>query len=215
MTTALKSTPSTGSESGSPIKPIYSKRAKERFAIDESDSETDDQKLKVEEPDRKSVSPVTALQPPAQRSDSAVQVSPVQASAPTRFGESTVQNQTPATLSSSPLPHETLPPESEGTVSTSKPSPSTATHTPSTSRSTPTWSDASLRSYMENSQDIKDLLIIVHDKSNVTPVGPDHPFMHNLFLGERTKLAEMQSQLDTMLMSWISKKNSNLMSTNT
>ncbi|KIW64212.1 hypothetical protein, variant [Phialophora macrospora] len=215
ITTALKSTPSTGSDTGSPNKPMYSKRAKERFAIDESDSETDDKKLKVEEHGRVSVSDITELSGPAQRSDSALQVSPLQPSGPGRFGENTMHSQAPAALSSSPLPHETHPPESEGTVSTSKPSPSTATHTPSTSRSTPTWSDASLRSYMENSQDIKDLLIIVHDKSNVTPVGPDHPLMHNLFLDERTKLAEMQSQLDTMLMSWISKKNSNLMHTTT
>ena len=212
ITTALKSTTSASADGGSPIKPIHSKRAKERFAIDESDSDADDGKLKVEAQDRKSVSPVTDLQIPTQRSDSAVQVSPLQATAPSRFGENTTQSQNPAALSSSPLPHETHPPESEGTVSTSKPSPSTATHTPSTSRSTPTWSDASLRSYMENSQDIKDLLIIVHDKSNVTPVGPDHPLMTNLFIDERTKLTQMQSQLDTMLMSWISKKNSNLMS---
>ena len=213
ITTALKSTPVTGSDSGSPVKPIYSKRAKERFAIDESDSQIDDKKLKVEAQDRKSVSPVTDPETQAQRSDSAVQISPIQASAPGRFGETTSQTQASAALGSSPLPHGTHPGDSEGTVSTSKPSPSTATRTPSTSRSTPTWSDASLRSYMENSQDIKDLLIIVHDKSNVTPVGPDHPLMHNLFIDERKKLSEMQSQLDTMLMSWISKKNSSVMST--
>ena len=65
---------------------------------------------------------------------------------------------------------------------------------------------------MDDDQDIKDLLIIVHDKSNVTPVGPDHPLMANLFSTERTKLTDMQGQLDTMLMSWISRKNSNLLS---
>jgi hypothetical protein len=65
---------------------------------------------------------------------------------------------------------------------------------------------------MENDQDIKDLLIIVHDKSNVTPVGADHPLMSNLFSNERSKLAEMQSQLDSMLMSWMGKKNSSLLS---
>jgi hypothetical protein len=68
---------------------------------------------------------------------------------------------------------------------------------------------------MENSQDIRDLLIIVHDKSNMTPVGPDHPLMHNLFSDERNRLTEMQSQLDNMLMGWISKKNSSLLSATT
>ncbi|KAJ5677063.1 uncharacterized protein N7477_002696 [Penicillium maclennaniae] len=32
---------------------------------------------------------------------------------------------------------------------------------------TPTWSDASLRSYMDEENDIRDLFIIVHDKSNI------------------------------------------------
>ncbi|EXJ75114.1 uncharacterized protein A1O5_01810 [Cladophialophora psammophila CBS 110553] len=214
-TTAMKSTPSTSPDGGSPSKPIYAKRAKERFAIDESDSETDDKTAKADEQGRRSVSPATELQRSQPRSDSAMQALSTAAVASGRFGDGKFQPQPPAVSSSSPLPQEANPLESDGTASTSKPSPSTTTHTPSTSRSTPTWSDASLRSYMENSQDIKDLLIIVHDKSNVTPAGPDHPFMHNLFLDERTKLAEMQSQLDTMLMSWISKKNANIMPTTT
>ncbi|KIW33817.1 hypothetical protein, variant [Cladophialophora immunda] len=210
-TTALKPTPSISPDSGSPVKPIYTKRAKERFAIDESDSETDDKNITVDDRGRQSVSPAPDLQAQQPRSDSASQVLAPAAVAPGKFGDNRFQAQPPAVSSSSPLPQEPNPSESEGTASTSKPSPSTTTHTPSTSRSTPTWSDASLRSYMENSQDIKDLLIIVHDKSNVMPVGPDHPLMHNLFIDERTKLAEMQSQLDTMLMSWISKKNGTIM----
>ncbi|OAP63115.1 hypothetical protein AYL99_02342 [Fonsecaea erecta] len=211
VTTALKPSPSMSPDGGSPIKPIYTKRAKERFAIDESDSETDDKNARADNRGRQSVSPATELQAQQPRSDSATQPSTTAAMTPGKFGDSKFQALQPAVSSSSPLPHEPNPSESDGTASTSKPSPSSTTHTPSTSRSTPTWSDASLRSYMENSQDIKDLLIIVHDKSNVTPVGPDHPLMHNLFVDERTKLAEMQSQLDTMLMSWISKKNATTM----
>jgi hypothetical protein len=212
ITTALKSAPPPGSDAESPVKAIYSKRAKERFAIDDSESEEDDKTIKAEDQDRKSVSPVSEAQAPTQRPDSAMQVSPIEPSGPGRFGGGGYEPQHSAAIRSSPLPIETNPADSDGTVSTSKPSPSTATHTPSTSRSTPTWSDASLRSYMENSQDIKDLLIIVHDKSNVTPVGPDHPLIHNLFLDERTKLSEMQSQLDTMLMHWISKRQTNPLS---
>ena len=209
ITTALKSTTSTTSDTNSPTKPIYSKRAKERFAIDDSDSEDDRPTPKAEYQDRKSISPITDSQETS-RSDSVMQVSPIEPSAP-KLGETSYLLDPPADKSSSPLPIETNANESDGTVSTSKPSPSTATHTPSTSRSTPTWSDASLRSYMENDQDIKDLLIIVHDKSNVTPVGTDHPLMSNLFSNERSKLAEMQSQLDSMLMNWMGKKNSGLL----
>ena len=79
--------------------------------------------------------------------------------------------------------------------------------TPSTARSTPTWSDASLRTYMDNDDDIRDLLIIVHDKSNVIPAGPDHPITGSLFGVEKGRLAEMQSNLDLMLTSWLARKN--------
>jgi hypothetical protein len=187
-------------------KPVYSQRAKERFAIDESDSELEEEKPKAEG--------LLDIRGPSSNPQSVAhdkygvhQPPPVEPAASHTPAEHTLQTQPAPTQSSSPLLQDVQAPESDGTVSTSKPSPSTATHTPSTSRSTPTWSDASLRTYMENSQDIKDLLIIVHDKSNVTPVGPDHPLMHDLFSNERTKLAEMQSQLDGMLMGWLSKKN--------
>lgn len=86
-------------------------------------------------------------------------------------------------------------------------SPHADTHTPSTARSTPTWSDASLRTYMDNDDDIRDLLIIVHDKSNVVPAGPDHPITGHLFGAEKGRLAEMQSNLDSMLTNWLARKN--------
>ena len=84
-----------------------------------------------------------------------------------------------------------------------------APHTPSTTRSTPStpsWSDASLRNYMDSDDDIRDLLIIVHDKSNVTPVGPEHPVTGKLFGAEKDRLAEMQSNLDNLLTGWMARK---------
>jgi hypothetical protein len=56
---------------------------------------------------------------------------------------------------------------------------------------TPTWSDASLRTYFEDSSDIRDLLIVVHDTSGVMPVGPDHPLINGMFREEKTKLTEI------------------------
>ncbi len=211
ITTALKSTPSAGPNGEPPIKTIYSKRAKERFALDDSESEDLDDIVTADEPgqDQSSVSPITEPEAPPPRSESGTEASSIESTG--KFSSDRYPGQPPAAGSSSPLPRDNTPADSEGSMSTSKPSPSTAVHTPSTSRSTPTWSDASLRMYMDNDQDIKDLLVIVHDKSNVTPIGPDHPLMHDLFSQERTKLAEMQSQLDSMLMHWISKKNSNLL----
>lgn len=59
------------------------------------------------------------------------------------------------------------------------------------STATPTWSDASLRMYLEDDNDIRDLLVVVHDKSGVEPAGPDHPFMKGLFREEKAQLADM------------------------
>jgi len=225
LTTVLKPSPSFDGEI--PGKPVHSKRAKERFAIDQSDSEDDGRQ------EGSTVSPLVDSQEARSPAEAATVVSPVEASIeaphqPNSLSENLDRprtanaddGQTPppavaaagATTRLSPLPVEIPHMDSEPTASTSKPSPSTTTHTPSTSRSTPTWSDASLRSYLDNEQDIKDLLIIVHDKSNVSPVGPDHPLMANLFSDERTKLVEMQSQLDALLMNWMSKKNASLLS---
>ncbi|KAJ5682372.1 hypothetical protein N7462_005537 [Penicillium macrosclerotiorum] len=71
---------------------------------------------------------------------------------------------------------------------------------------TPTWSDASLRSYMDEENDIRDLFIIVHDKSNIPPAGPEHPVTGRLFKEESKRLKEMNNQLDEMLVSWMSQR---------
>jgi hypothetical protein len=183
--------------------------AKERFALDTSDSDDDSTPTAIapQTIGRGSVSPMNDVQNGHRRNDSGMQISPIEtpSNLDNAFEEAKMRQQE-RTYDSFQEPDVT-PIDAEGTASTSKASPSTiTTHTPSTSRSTPTWSDASLRMYMDDDQDIKDLLIIVHDKSNVMPVGPDHPLMANLFSDERTKLAEMQTQLDSMLMSWMSKK---------
>lgn len=71
---------------------------------------------------------------------------------------------------------------------------------------TPTWSDASLRSYLDEENDIRDLFIIVHDKSNIPPAGPDHPVTGRLFKEESKRLKEMNNQLDDMLVKWMSQR---------
>ncbi|KAL4890499.1 hypothetical protein BDV59DRAFT_95310 [Aspergillus ambiguus] len=70
----------------------------------------------------------------------------------------------------------------------------------------PTWSDASLRSYLDDENDIRDLFIIVHDNSNVPPAGPDHPITGSLFKEESKRLREMTGQLDSMLADWVNRK---------
>ncbi|OJJ35300.1 hypothetical protein ASPWEDRAFT_504966 [Aspergillus wentii DTO 134E9] len=77
------------------------------------------------------------------------------------------------------------------------------------SANTPTWSDASLRSYLDDDNDIRDLFIIVHDKSNVPPAGPEHPITGSLFKEESKRLKEMTSQLDGMLSQWVHRRKPN------
>jgi hypothetical protein len=197
-------------------KPIYSKRAKKRFAIDDSDSE-DDRTPTTDH--HGSSSPVEPSDDYAPRTDSPAPVSPVELTqekqqrlhihATSSVGDNSHSNTAPRSESRTSPAH--VADSDEGTTTT-KASPSLDAPTPSTSRSTPTWSDASLRSYMDNDQGIKELLIIIHDSSNVNPVGPDHPLMGNLFVNERTRLAEMQSNLDAMLTNWVAKKNAMLLS---
>lgn len=72
--------------------------------------------------------------------------------------------------------------------------------------STPTWSDASLRAYLEDDSDIRDLLVVVHDKSQIRPVGRDHPVVKNLFKEENRKLGEISNRLDGLLGDYLARK---------
>ena len=72
--------------------------------------------------------------------------------------------------------------------------------------STPTWSDASLRAYLDDDSEIRDLLVIVHDKSNVKPARRDHPVVKNLYKEENRKLGEISNRLDGLLGDYLARK---------
>ncbi|ROT42094.1 hypothetical protein SODALDRAFT_335943 [Sodiomyces alkalinus F11] len=57
------------------------------------------------------------------------------------------------------------------------------------------WNDAKLRAFFDSGSDIRDMLVVVYDKSDVVPAGPDHPL-----------LAEITTQLDNMLGDWLARK---------
>ena len=138
-------------------------------------------------------------------SESPVQVSPQDAQThypPPLMGDTSSQEEpsiSPISPSSSPelieAPHE---PEAREETP--------ASIAQSTSTSGPAWSDASLRTYLEDDTDIRDLLVVVHDKSDVKPAGPDHPFVGNLFKAENRRLAEISNRLDGLLGDWLAKK---------
>lgn len=70
----------------------------------------------------------------------------------------------------------------------------------------PIWSDASLRAYLEDGSDIRDLLILVHHKPDPKPADPDHPIAKNLFQEERRQLREISDELDTLLVNYRARK---------
>lgn len=74
------------------------------------------------------------------------------------------------------------------------------------SRNPPIWSDASLRAYLEDGSDIRDLLILVHHKPDPKPADPDHPIVKNLFQEERRQLREISDELDNLMVKYRARK---------
>lgn len=143
-------------------------------------------------------------------SESPVNVSPVEAYSPMSARGST-NNASPREVRSLSPPS---PPSSPGQdVNYLKGSAAAPASVDTLSVDTPTWSDSSLRSYMDEENDIRDLFIIVHDKSNVPPAGPDHPITGRLFKEESKRLKEMNNQLDDMLVNWMSQRTNSSTST--
>ncbi|KAI1106868.1 hypothetical protein F4804DRAFT_353847 [Jackrogersella minutella] len=78
--------------------------------------------------------------------------------------------------------------------------------TSTSATTTSTWNDANLRAFFDSGSDIRDLLVIVYDKNDVPPAGPDHPVAGALFREQNARLAEITTQLDNMLGDWLARK---------
>ncbi|KAJ9491419.1 hypothetical protein VN97_g1806 [Penicillium thymicola] len=171
------------------------------------------------DPGRTTTGPTSVTSPPhkfvptlvaGEESESPVNVSPVEAYSPMSARGST-NNVSPREVRSLSPPS---PPSSPGQdVNYLKGSTAAPASVDTLSVDTPTWSDSSLRSYMDEENDIRDLFIIVHDKSNVPPAGPDHPITGRLFKEESKRLKEMNNQLDDMLVKWMSQRTNGSTST--
>ena len=84
---------------------------------------------------------------------------------------------------------------------------STSNHlTPSTSASQQSWSDSSLRAWLEDGSEVKDMMVLIHDTSDVKPVGEDHPLMVGLFTEQRRGVQGLMAQLDGLLGSYLQRK---------
>jgi hypothetical protein len=108
----------------------------------------------------------------------------------------------PVSLSSSPSPdmvnHLDLA-SAPSSLATKTPQNRETSATASSTTPTPTWSDASLRTYFEDDGDVRDLLVVVSDKSGVIPAGPEHPLMKGLYGEQKTQLNDMGTRLDGLL----------------
>ena len=192
------------SSSNSDSRPEKVKKAKVRAELDDFDSSTDvspiDERAKevvrpaMQRPSVPGAYPDSYNATPADEkpdamnerlSESPVQISPVDASRsnpPALMVDTSSQEEGPSPASS-PSPELVDVDEIHGKKSSE--------NSISTPTSTSTWSDAHLRTYFDDDTDIKDLLVVVYDKSGIVPAGPDHPIMGNLFKEENAKLADI------------------------
>ncbi|CAL8574249.1 protein phosphatase regulator [Xanthoria parietina] len=190
-------------------KPEKAKKAKHRMPIDDFDSSSDTD----EQPER-SRSPVVQTRPSGETervreglSESPVQVSPqqepqYQGQHPPGLMIDTSSQEEPSTSPVSPLSSAELvdaPNEMEMREET-------PASTAQSSTNAPSWSDAHLRAYLEDGSEIRDLLVVVHNRVDVKPAPPDHPLVKDLFKEENRKLGEISSRLDHLLGDWLAKK---------
>ncbi|KAM7222387.1 hypothetical protein V8F06_002165 [Rhypophila decipiens] len=143
--------------------------------------------------------------PPQQRaerlSESPVQVSPVTtANPPPLMRDSSSQEEDPSSPRSTPSP-ELVEHDEDGEVASKKDSMTTTT-----SATAMSWNDVSLRAFFDSSSEIRDMLVVVYDKTDVTPAGPEHPVAGTLFKEPKAALAEITTQLDNMLGDWLARK---------
>ncbi|KAG5745692.1 hypothetical protein H9Q69_000921 [Fusarium xylarioides] len=126
-------------------------------------------------------------------SESPVHVSPVNATRPPalEFDTSSQEGR-----SSSDVPSPELMPGDE----TPKDSSSTK------SAKEPGWDDEKLRAFFDDGEHVRDLLMVVYDKTDVEPVSKDHPVVSGMFREQNAKLAEITTQLDNMLGDWLARK---------
>ncbi len=117
-------------------------------------------------------------------SESPVQVSPVHSSNPPPLMVDT-SSQEDHSSGSSPSPE--LIDHEDMDMRGNKDSITTSTSATTTS----TWNDTNLRAFFDSGSDIRDLLVVVYDKTDVDSPGPEHPAASGLFKEQNAKLAEI------------------------
>ncbi|RYP16607.1 hypothetical protein DL767_010156 [Monosporascus sp. MG133] len=125
-------------------------------------------------------------------------LSPSTASKPPALVADTSSQEDKSSPISSPSPE---PADTQDRTHQKQDSTTTSTSTATTS----TWNDTNLRAFFDSGSEIRDLLTVVYDKTDVPPAGPEHPVV-GLFREPNAKLAEITTQLDNMLGDWLARK---------
>ncbi|KXT09270.1 hypothetical protein AC579_9926, partial [Pseudocercospora musae] len=99
----------------------------------------------------------------------------------------------------------------KGGLSTDSSTTSSSSSTRPSPRPSPTvsqqaWSDDSLKAWLEDGSEVRDMLVMIHDKSGVKPAPADHPLMSDLFVEQRKGVQNMMGQLDGLLGSYLKRK---------
>ena len=150
-------------------------------------------------------------------------VSPVTTSKPPALVADTSSQEDRSSPISSPSPE--LPDADDERTHRNQDSTTTTASAATTATTTSTtWNDTNLRAFFDSGSEIRDLLTVVYDKTDVPPVGPEHP-VAGLFREPNAKLAEITTvsvaslsprdmlygtngvqQLDNMLGDWLARK---------
>jgi hypothetical protein len=95
---------------------------------------------------------------------------------------------------------------STGSTTTSSSTPPSSNSTSPILAQQQPWSDSSLRAWLEDGSEVRDMLIMIHDKTGVTPAPADHPLMSGLFVEERKGVQNMMGELDGLLGKYLQRK---------
>ncbi|KAF2681667.1 hypothetical protein K458DRAFT_77434 [Lentithecium fluviatile CBS 122367] len=99
----------------------------------------------------------------------------------------------------------TIPPPSRPAPTPKEMDASSPPHS-SESTSLPAWSDSSLRTYLDDGSDIRDMLVVINDTTGVVPVGQDHPIMAQFCVEETKTMSGLSNELDLLLAGLLEKR---------
>ncbi|KAK5167772.1 protein phosphatase regulator [Saxophila tyrrhenica] len=222
-----------GPDTSKSQKPVKAKKVKQRMELDDFDTPTDDEgpnpfkeqdkRATGTQEDGLSESPVEITHSTFMHGTESIHIPMPGANDPRDLPDDeddkeveVEDEEEPDSLTSSPsivsapnnqpkdAPTTTLAP-TRGLSTDSLPS-ATSSADPISPASQQPWSDASLRAWLEDGSEVRDMLVLIYDTSGVTAVGREHPVMKGLFERERKGVEGMLGELDGLLAGFLGRR---------